>query len=106
MLRKVDSETLDQEVIAGGKDALVLFHGDWCSDCRAFRPTWDTWVKGKKCAIFELEVGRGSKEWREWDLKEVPTVALFLDGAEEDRADGSITKKHLDVLWRELQAER
>ncbi|MCU0860662.1 MAG: thioredoxin family protein [Thermoplasmata archaeon] len=104
MLRKVDSGTLDQEVIAGGKDALVLFHGDWCSDCRAFRPTWDRWARKLKGAVYELEVGKASPEWSEWDLKEIPTVALFIRGAEEDRAEGTISAGDLDrllKLWNE-----
>ena len=105
MPRKVDSKTLDEQVIAGGRNALVLFYGDWCSDCKAFKPLWNRWTKGKRGSIFELEVGRGSKEWREWDLKEIPTVALFIEGAEDDRADGTIQKKHLDVLWTKLKSE-
>jgi thiol-disulfide isomerase/thioredoxin len=103
---KVDSATLDRIVIGGGADALVLFYGDWCQDCLAFRPTWNRWVKGRKATIYELEVGKGSPEWHEWDLREIPTVTLFLDGAEEARVDGDITVEQLDGLWKLLLEQR
>lgn len=100
MPRKVDSAALDRMVIGGEEDAMVLFYGEWCSDCREFRPTWDRWAKKRKGAIYELEVGKASPEWREWDLREIPTVALFIKGAEEDRAEGAISADDLDRLWR------
>ena len=81
------------------KTALVLFRGSWCSDCIAFGPVWKAWTGGRKGPIFEVEVARGSKAWKEWSLDEIPTVALFIDGAEEERADGPITSLDLDELW-------
>ncbi len=106
MPSKVDSKTLDRIVVRDAKDAVVLFHGDWCSDCRAFRPTWDRWTKGRDGDVHELEVGKGSPEWHEWDLREIPTVILFLDGAEENRAEGDITVEQLDRLWKLLLEQR
>jgi len=64
MVFDVHSEKLRSIVEQDGKAALVLFYGNWCSDCRAFKPTWDRWNKGRAGPIYAVEILRGGKEWR------------------------------------------
>lgn len=79
--------------------ALVLFRGSWCSDCSAFDPVWKAWTKDRKGPIFEVEVAKGGKEWAQWGLEDIPTVALFIEGEESERVDGPITSLDLDEIW-------
>lgn len=85
------------------RTALVLFRGSWCSDCIAFVPVWTAWTSGRKGPIFEVEVAKGGKARKEWNLDEIPTVALFINGSEEERVDGPITSLDLDELWDTAQ---
>jgi len=96
--KKVVSSELSRIVKTEKKPALVLFYGDWCIDCRNFKPTWDKWCEGKPGSILMIEVQRGGPEWEHWNLDEIPTVAAFAKGCEIDRVNGSISASDLAAL--------
>ena len=101
MERFLNSREL-KTIIASKKPALVLFSGPWCIDCRNFQSTWDEWTRDRKGPIHTLVVERGSPEWSEWSLDEIPTVAAFDRGNELDREHGDIGKQDLDRLWKAI----
>ena len=103
MHREVDSPGLRDIIEHGADSALVLFYGDWCSDCRSFEPLWDKWTAGRSGPIFMVAVSRGGKEWLDWNIDEIPTVVAFKNGAEVDRAHGTIGEDDLDRLWQKTQ---
>jgi len=82
------------------KDALVLFFGNWCIDCRESKPAWEAWTDSKAGPIFMVEIMRGDPEWRDWSIDEIPTVAAFVGGVEVGRVHGTISPEALDRLWR------
>ena len=96
----IESEELADIIRRDKKPALVLFHGSWCGDCKAFEPTWTRWTSRKRGLTFRVEVPRGGKEWMDWALDEIPTVASFSGGAEKGRAHGVIAESDLDRLWK------
>lgn len=98
-VQDITSGYLGRVVRTDRKGAMVLFSGKWCSDCVAFRLTWDTWTAGKEGPIYRLEVPRAGREWKDWGLEEIPTVAAFSDGVEMDRIQGEIVPSDLDQLW-------
>lgn len=106
MLTSVGSEELVAIIRKDKEPALVLFHGSWCGDCKAFEPTWIRWISGKRGSIFRIEVPRGGKEWKDWVLDEIPTVASYSGGAETGRAHGVITELDLDRLWKMIGQDR
>jgi len=99
----VHSEKLRSIVEEERRSALILFFGNWCGDCRAFKPTWDRWNKSKIGHIYAVEVLRGGKEWKEWGIDEIPTVAIYSDGIEKGRACGIITEPILNRLWNKIR---
>jgi len=99
MSEKIDFEKLRSVVAKDGQAAFVLFAGDWCGDCKAFEATWDAWNRDKTGLIFKVEIQRGGKEWREWAIDEIPTVAAYLGGVEKGRSHGTISERDLDRLW-------
>ena len=101
MTREIDSKALAQMVRVKKDPALVLFYGNWCGDCREFKPAWVEWTARRDGPIFTVEVLRGGPEWKEWNLDEIPTVAAYSKGEEIGRAYGVVTKDDLDSLWKE-----
>jgi thioredoxin-like negative regulator of GroEL len=97
---KIDSKGLAKKVRTDRESALVLFSGEWCKDCRAFKPVWDAWTEGRAGPIYTVEVGRAGREWKEWSLDEIPTVAAYSGGSEVGRAHGAITRDDLESLWK------
>ncbi len=100
MTSKIDSRELAKRVRTDREPALVLFSGEWCKDCRAFKPKWDEWTAVRAGPIYTVEVGRAGREWKEWSLDEIPTVAAFSGGSEAGRVHGVITKEDLESLWK------
>ncbi len=102
----IESVELAGIIRKGKKPALVLFHGSWCGDCKAFEPVWNRWISGKSGPIFRIEVLRGGEEWKDWALDEIPTIASFSGGAEKGRAHGVITESDLNRLWKMIDQNR
>jgi hypothetical protein len=61
-------------------------------------PIWDSWVPSVSGPILKVEVPRGGSEWKEWNLAEIPTVAVFCGGRELARVHGTITRTDLEKL--------
>lgn len=101
IVRKINSRDLDVKIREKREKALVLFYGNWCQDCREFKPLWEDWTKGKTGPIFAVEIVRGGPEWEEWSIEEIPTVAAYSKGFEMGRADGVISENDLDSLWKD-----
>jgi len=102
----IDSKELALIIRKDKEPALVLFHGSWCGDCEAFEPVWNRWISEKRGPIFRIEVPRGGKEWKDWALDEIPTIASFSGGTEIGRAHGVITESDLNRLWKMIGPDR
>jgi thioredoxin-like negative regulator of GroEL len=96
--RLITSAELDKIVRKEKQTAIVLFFGDWCIDCRNFKPTWEQWIGRCKEKVLMVEVLRGGQEWEDWALDEIPTVAVFSEGVESARVAGTISSDDLDML--------
>ena len=104
MVNELDSSQLADLVRVANRPALVLFYGNWCVDCVRFKPTWQSWTLDKETGVYALEIARGAREWDEWRIDEIPTVAAFAKGAERGRAHGTISADDLDRLWQLVEA--
>jgi thiol-disulfide isomerase/thioredoxin len=98
--RLITSADLDQIVRKDKRTAIALFFGNWCVDCRNFKPVWEEWVGRCKERVLMVEVLRGGQEWKDWALVEIPTVAVFCEGIESARVAGTISLEDLDALGK------
>jgi len=105
MLTDVSSTELRRLVLETKGVATVLFSGAWCPDCKEFRPTWEQWAKGTAGPLFKLEIPKGGAEWKDWNLTEIPTVAVFAGGREIGRIHGTISRKDLEKLQQMAKAD-
>ena len=94
------SDSLRKLVSNDKKPAIVLFTGDWCPDCRAFKPVWDAWVMRHRDLARQVHVPRDGDEWDHWRLDEIPTVSAFSEGREIGRVHGNISESDLDGLLK------
>jgi len=100
MAKIVDANELGKIIHSDKSDAIVLFTGSWCVDCTAFRPIWERWVEARQGPIYVLEIKRGDSAWQDWNLREIPTVAVFKDGKEVASSSDQIQHDDLERLWR------
>lgn len=96
----VTSAELDDIVRKDKQTVITLFFGNWCIDCRNFKPIWEKWVGRRREQILMVEVLRGGPEWKDWDLDEIPTVAIFSGGLESARVAGTISSDDLEALGK------
>lgn len=104
MVTKVTSGQLKDIVLGRKKTAMVLFTGSWCVDCMAFKPIWEKWNEARKGSVLQLDIERGDPAWTEWNIREIPTVAVFVDGVETAKASDRISSDDLDRLWRVVES--
>jgi len=100
MSLSLTSDGLRKLVSNDKKPAIVLFTGDWCPDCKAFKPIWDAWVIGHRDLARHVHVPRDGDEWDHWRLDEIPTVSVFSEGREMGRVHGNISESDLDSLLK------
>ncbi len=96
--RLITSAELQKIVRKEKQTAIILFFGNWCIDCSNFKPIWQRWISDRKETVLMVEVLRGGPEWRDWDLDEIPTVAVYTKGVELARVAGAISVDDLDTL--------
>ena len=99
MATNVDSDQLKGIVFTERRPVMVLFTGPWCVDCMAFKPTWEMWCSTWNKPVHVMEIKRGDSAWTEWNIREIPTVAVYVDGVEIDKASDKISSEDLDRLW-------
>jgi len=74
-----------QELIASGRDTLVLFYASWCPFSRAFLPVFEKHACGEGCLRVLTDQVAGVEEAYSIDF--VPTVMFFRDGKFHTRLD-------------------
>ncbi len=101
-LAEAQAEAIEQDKIL-----LVDATADWCQPCKLMeRTTWVdpeviAWIKLNAIAI-QVDVDKQEAEARELRIQAMPTVILFKDGSELNRALGySDAPKLLDWLNRQ-----
>lgn len=104
MAEKIGTQDL-RKLLRNRETVIVLFSGEWCPDCRGFKPTWDTWRTGKAVKLHVLDVPRGGAEWKDWGLDEIPTVCAFSRGKETARVHGTIGLDVLDGLLEKISSK-
>ena len=97
MVTHISSEQL-RKLVNERKPAVVLFSGEWCGDCVAFKPLWTHWIKRHPGNVYQLELANRDATWDAWEIDEIPTVVAFIGGVEKGRAQGIILEKDLDSL--------
>jgi thioredoxin 1 len=82
--------------IKGRKEALVLFHADWCGFCASFCPEFEDVAKGSKTECVMVNISdEDDPIWDNYRIEAVPTIMLFRNGSVIDRKTGRLEKADL-----------
>jgi thioredoxin 2 len=101
--RTVTDETFTQEVLGvRGVPVLLDCWAEWCGPCRMIAPVLDELAaeSNGRYRITKLNVDENPRTSEQFDIRSIPTMLIFKDGALVDRIVGAQPKAAIAARLR------
>jgi thioredoxin 1 len=82
---------------------LVDFYADWCGPCKMLEPTIETLAADTDAAVAKVDVDANQQLARQYQVRGVPTLALFADGELVEQTAGLQDEETLRSLIGQYQ---
>jgi thioredoxin 1 len=105
MLKHVNENNFENEVLKNEKPILVDFYAEWCGPCKMVAPILENMGQNEtKFDIAKLNIDENNQLAMQYKVMSVPTMILFKNGKPVDGMIGfadeltikNIVNKHLD----------
>ncbi len=101
MIKEVNNDSFESEVLKEKGIVLVDFNADWCGPCRMLRPNLEeiaeTRVEGK---IVSVNIDSNSELASKYDVSSIPCLVVFKDGKEINRSVGLVPRENVEELLK------
>jgi len=101
---ELDSEERFEEIIDTYDVVLVDFYADWCGPCKMMEPTIESIATGTAAAVLKVNVDHFQGLASRFGVRGIPTVLLFADGEQVERAVGVQSEDDLSSMIAEYTA--
>lgn len=99
MLKHLNSDDFNNEIINSKGYALVDFFATWCGPCRMLSPVLENLSNDKeincKLSMYKLDIDESSSIAQMFNVMSVPTLIFFKDGKEIHRTTGFVPEEQL-----------
>ena len=68
--------------------ALVDFHAEWCGPCKMLEPIVETLAAETSAAVLKVDIDENQRLAQQYQVRGVPTLLLFSDGAPVEQIVG------------------
>lgn len=101
-LQEVNDQNFEQEVLQSDQPVLVDFWAAWCAPCRMIAPTVEQIADqyAGRAKVVKLNVDDNTQTSAKYNIKGIPTLLLFKDGAIRDQIVGATSR---DVIAKMIE---
>ena len=96
-LTHVTDDNFEDEVLNASGPVLVDFWAEWCGPCKMIAPVLDELAEeyAGKLKVCKLDVEANPGTAPKYNVKGIPTLILFKNGAAEGKKVGALSKSQL-----------
>jgi thioredoxin 1 len=96
-IKIISDESFETEVIGANKPVLLDFWADWCGPCKQIAPVLDTLAEqyGDRLHIMKINVDDNQVTPRKYNVRGIPTLILFKNGAVVAQKVGALSRHQL-----------
>ena len=89
---EVTSERLIKHIEHSGLPVLIDFWAPWCGPCVSFAPIYEEFAQrvGNQLRVLKVDTEANQQAGQDFNIRSIPTLALFLNGQEKGRMSGGI----------------
>ena len=100
---KVTADTFESEVLNSDTPVLVDFWAEWCGPCKMIAPILEQVASEytDKLRVAKLDLDENQAVAMKYNVRSIPTLMLFKNGAVEAQHVGMLSKEQLKNLLDE-----
>ncbi|SNR25640.1 thioredoxin [Halorubrum vacuolatum] len=95
---ELESEDLFEDLLDDHDVVLVDFYADWCGPCKMMEPTIESLAAGTAAAVVKVNVDHFQGLASRFGVRGIPTILLFADGEQVERAVGVQSEADLSSM--------
>jgi thioredoxin 1 len=96
MLKHINNNEFNKEVIESEKVVLVDFYATWCGPCRMLAPVLERISESRAdFNIFKVDIDENQELAMKYKIEVVPTMVVFKDGKVVEQVEGLVTENKI-----------
>lgn len=97
MIKHINSEEFEKEVLTSKNIVLVDFYADWCGPCKMIAPILE---EIEDASIYKINVDEEQDLAMQYGIMSIPCLISFKDGKEYKRSVGLVEKETISKLLK------
>jgi thioredoxin 1 len=100
LIHHVTDDTFEPEVVKSDLPVLVDYWAEWCGPCKAIAPVLEEIAKeySGKLKVAKVDVDSNTEVPKKFNIRGIPTLMLFKNGAVEATKVGALSKSQLTAF--------